>query len=117
MTHVTTNNSSLQYGSFYIGLTKDEYSKTNNDIKLFTNIDSLDGNITGKLSETDMLRYRMDEAKKSGTMSLLTGAAAVASAFAGGPIGWTIFGVNAIISAWAAHDMININTENEKFIY
>ena len=58
-----SNTNTVASGKFYSGMTLENARETNVDIKLFNQIDELDGIVEGKLSERDIKLFEEAEKK------------------------------------------------------
>ena len=83
MTTTVSNAGTAHNSTFYTGMTLENARKTNVDIKLFNQIDELDGIVEGKLSEKDIeLFEEAKEKQKKKKSNIKTGCALTLDAIA-----------------------------------
>ena len=100
-----SNTNTVASGKFYTGMTLENARKTNVDIKLFNQIDELDGIVEGKLSEKDIKLFEEAEKKhKKKKSNIKTGCAltldaiGIGAALTATPIGLGVAAVCGIVS-------------------
>lgn len=103
-------------GDYFTGLTKSEAMKKGIDIKLFDKIDAYDGEITGTLTENDILIQRDKKSGDKQTRGAIAAGVALAAATFGGPIGWTICALGALWSSCEFHQASNIDKGTERYL-
>ena len=101
MTTTVSNAGTASNSTFYTGMTLENARKTNVDIKLFNQINELDGIVEGKISEKDIKLFEEAEKKKSNIktgVALTLDAIGIGAALSCTPIGLGVAAVCGIVS-------------------
>ena len=96
-------------GKYYVGMTLEDAKAKNLNLKIFNDIDKLDGNADGTLSLKDITEKRDDECNKKTNWGLIGCAAAIGAALIITPIGLIGAGIALICST-----SLFMDSESEK---
>lgn len=103
-------------GDYFVGLTRTEAVKKGVDIKLFDKIDAYDGEVTGTLTESDILIQRDQSSGDKQTRGSIAAGVAFVAGLIGGPVGWTICGISAIWSTCEFHSASNVDKDTDRYL-